>query len=300
MIKQIKVIDELGNEITVPVGQVAAEIAALITLSSKNNLEFSSPKSINIEPTKHVKVKPGDGGQIELLADHTGDLDEVLVKALVSVDDQGVDLENELPVRMKLNSTEMEFNTKGATDINEYEMKFKTGVKDTAAGEHYCQTKLKGRSFDLRCYEHGGIALQPCGTDSDGHENKIKFESSRTSEIGEEQTHSNEGGKGAEFGTFNNDHASLYTGDYRFKKDAMVLAVTRGAMATNSETGKTDYPTQDDDFKDIPVSVEGNACTFNESTGEWEVPSGDTAILGCTWEDIIKAVLFLKGNGSIS
>ena len=161
MIKKVKLVDAQGNEIgTFDVGQLTAALAALLELSAKDNLNISSPKSINLEPTKHVKIKPGDGGQIELLPDHTG--------------------------------------------------------------------------------------------------------------------------------------------DYRFKKDAMVLAVTRGTMATDSETGKTDYPTQDDDFKDIPVSVEGNACTFNESTGEWEVPSGDTAILGCTWEDIIKAVLFLKGNGSIS
>ena len=301
MIKKVKLVDAQGNEIgTFDVGQLTAALAALLELSAKDNLNISSPKSINLEPTKHVKIKPGDGGQIELLPDHTGDLEEVLIKVQASVDENGDDLPSEKPVRLKINSTEIEFNTKGADDINEYDMKFKTGVKATASGEHYCRVEMKGRSFDLRCLEHGGIALQPCGTDSDGHENKIKFESSRTSEIGEEQTHSNEGGMGAEFGTFNNDHASLYTGDYRFKKDAMVLAVTRGTMATNSETGKTDYPTQDDDFKDIPVSVEGNACTFNESTGEWEVPSGDTAILGCTWEDIIKAVLFLKGNGSIS
>lgn len=296
MIKQIKVIDELGNETTVTVGQLAAEVASLISLSSKNNLELTSPKSINIEPTKHVKVKPGDGGQIELLADHTGDLDEVLVKALVSVDDQGVDLASELPIRLKLNSTEMEFNTKGAADINEYDVKFKTGVKDSSAGEHYCQTKMKGRSFDIRCYEHGGIALQPCGEDSNHNENKIKFESSRTNAIGQAGQYDSEGGQGLEFGTFNNEHTSLYTGDYRFKADGRVIAVTRGTIA-QAASGKTDYPTQDDDFKDIPLTKEGSPCTW-DSTNGWEAPSGET-ILSCTWEDIINAVLFLKGNGSI-
>lgn len=296
MIKQIKVIDELGNETTVTVGQLAAEVASHISLSSKNNLELTSPKSINIEPTKHVKVKPGDGGQIELLADHTGDLDEVLVKALVSVDDQGVDLASELPVRLKLNSTEMEFNTKGAADVNEYDVKFKTGVKDSSAGEHYCQTKMKGRSFDIRCYEHGGIALQPCGEDSNHNENKIKFESSRTNAIGQAGQYDSEGGQGLEFGTFNNEHASLYTGDYRFKADGRVIAVTRGTIA-QAASGKTDYPTQDDDFKDIPLTKEGSPCTWDPTNG-WEAPSGET-ILSCTWEDIINAVLFLKGNGSI-
>lgn len=298
MIKKVKLVDAQGNEIgTFDVGQLAAALAALLELSAKDNLNISSPKSINLEPTKHVKIKPGNGGQIELLPDHTGDLEEVLIKVQASVDENGDDLSSEKPVRLKINSAEIEFNTKGADDINEYDMKFKTGVKASASGEHYCQTKLKGRSFDLRCYEHGGIALQPCGQDGNNNENKIKFESSRISPIGEAGKYNQEGGKGLEFGTFNNEHVSLYTGDYRFKADGMVMAVTRGAIAQNA-SGKTDYPTQNDDFKDIPLTKEGSPCKWNPTNG-WEAPSGET-ILSCTWEDIIKAVLFLKGNGSIS
>lgn len=297
MIKKIKLVDKNGNELgVVSVGQLAEEIAALLNLSSKNNLEITSEKSINLEPSKHIKVKPGDGGQIELLSDHTGDLDELLIKVLVSVDEDGEDLEKELPIRLKLNSAETEFNTKGAQDENTYEVKFKTGAKDSDSGEHYCQTKFKGRSFDFRCYEHGGIALQPCGEDGNGNENKIKFESSRKSAVDEEGEYESEGGKGLEFGTFNNEHSSLFTKDYRFKSDGVVYAVTRGTISESSN-GKTDYPTQSDDFKDIPVTMEGSQCTFDSQNG-WVAPSGET-VLSCTWEEIIKAVLFLKGNGSI-
>src|SRR5574344_1028478 len=130
--------------------------------------------------------------------------------------------------------------------------------------EHYSELKIEARTIDLRCYDHGGIALQPCGKDSYDFENKIKFESSRTAPLGAGTvTYGTEGGKGLEFGTFNNEHTSLFTGDYRFNKDGMVYAVTRGTPETSD--GKTDYPTQEDDFKDIVDST-----------------------LGVTWGEIIK------------
>lgn len=132
--------------------------------------------------------------------------------------------------------------------------------------EEYAELKIEARNIDLRCFDHGGIALQPCGTDGDDFENKIKFESSRISPLGTIGTisYADEGGKGLEFGTFNNEHTSLFTGDYRFNKDGMVYAVTRGTPVT--ESGKTDYPIQEDDFKDV---VNNN--------------------LGAKWEYIVKA-----------
>lgn len=120
--------------------------------------------------------------------------------------------------------------------------------------------KVKARSIDLRCYDHGGIAIQIAGQDSSGHENKIKFESDRTAL--ETQTYCGEGGKGVEFGTFNTEHSSLYTNDYRFNKDGEVYAVTRGELEAN-ETGKIDYPTQPDDFKDI-ITVSTPHATWEE------------------------------------
>ena len=116
--------------------------------------------------------------------------------------------------------------------------------------EKWAEFKIKSRNLDLRCHEHGGIALQIAGKDKNGKENKIKFESDRTNLIGASGTYQGEGGKGLEFGTFNNEHASLYCGDYRFKGDAYVYAATRSVLETSS-SGKIDYPTQPDDFKDV-------------------------------------------------
>lgn len=110
--------------------------------------------------------------------------------------------------------------------------------------------KIKSQNIDLRCHAHGGIALQPCGKDSNNFENKIKFESSRQSALDNmSPVYSSEGGKGLEFGTFNNEHASLFTKDYRFNKDGLVMAVTRATPVMIDD--KFDYPTQIDDFKDI-------------------------------------------------
>ena len=273
-IKSIFAQDENGNEV-----EIDATAFLYMLLSSKGNIEITSPKNINIEPTKSLKIKAGNGAQVELLADHTGDVSEVLVKALTSVDANGNELDKEKPVRLKINSTELELNTKDAQDINTYDIKFKTGVKSSAAGEHYCQTKLKGRSFDIRCYEHGGVALQPCGTDSKNKENKIKFESSRKTALGATAEYADEGGKGLEFGTFNNEHASLFCGDYRFKGDAPIYGVTRGAVTeTTNDSGDTkwDYPTQTDDTKDI----------INDANP-------------ITWNDLIKGIKYLKSQGVI-
>ena len=149
--------------------------------------------------------------------------------------------------------------------------------------------KMYTRAIDLRCYDHGGIALQPCGTDSDGNENKIKFESSRIVSANDTANpttdYVKEGGKGVEFGSFNNEHTSIFTKDYRFNKDGKVYSVGR-ATVTVSGT-KKDYPTQGDDFKDIPVSNKGNNCTYNTSTHQWEAPSGEY-IMGASWDSIVK------------
>ena len=127
--------------------------------------------------------------------------------------------------------------------------------------KEWASFKLKTRNMDLRCHDHGGIALQIAGQDNDRHENKIKFESDRISPIGSAPSYEGEGGKGLEFGTFNNLHTSIFTGDYRFKGDAYVYGVTRG-VPTRTDTGKIDYPTQPDDFKDI--LDDDKAATWND------------------------------------
>lgn len=253
--------------------EIDASTFLYFLLSAKGNIEIGSPKNINFEPTKSIKFKPGSGAQVEFLADHTGDLGEVLLKALVAVDAEGNDLAAELPIRFKFNCNEIEFNKKGAAEVDTFDIKYKTGRKENK-GDVYCQAKMKARSWDIRCMEHGGIALQPNGQDGDGHENKIKFESNRVSNIGGAARYNGSGGDGMEFGTFNNEHSSLFTGDYRFNGDAPIYGVTRGELVEDSVTGKVDYPTQADDFKDIiPDDQKSNPIT---------------------WNDIIKAVQYLK------
>lgn len=142
--------------------------------------------------------------------------------------------------------------------------------------EEYAELKIEARNVDIRCLDHGGIALQPCGVDGSGNENKIKFESSRTSPLGDANpNYSKEGGKGLEFGTFNNEHSSLFTGDYRFNKDGIVYAVTRETPVTAD--GKTDYPTQNDDFKDV---IDSN--------------------LGVKWETIVKTARVFDALSAVS
>lgn len=188
-------------------------------------IEFNSKGNIAIESlTKHVNIEAAKGIQLKPTTNVTFD------------------------------SSRRIRNNKG----NEVHMQFvfddyDSGNTGNYSGddEEYAELKVEARNIDLRCFDHGGIAVQPCGSDGSGHENKIKFESSRTSELGAATpTYSKEGGKGLEFGTFNNDHTSVFTSDYRFNKDGMVYAVTRGTPTTDSK-GKFDYPTQADDFKDI-------------------------------------------------
>lgn len=125
----------------------------------------------------------------------------------------------------------------------------------------WAELKIKSRNIDLRCNDHGGIALQIAGQDSENHENKIKFESDRTSSISDAASYNGEGGKGLEFGTFNNLHSSLYTGDYRFRGQGYVYGVLRDAPVTQGD--KIDYITQDDDFKD-PINETTPKATWNQ------------------------------------
>lgn len=205
---------------------VATPNEALIELNEKGNFSIESlKKHLNLESAQGIQIKPST----TLILDSSRRIEG----------DKG----NEINLEAK-------FDDYGDAAYNGHD-----GYDDA-----FAEFKIKGRSIDLRCHGHGGIALQIAGTDNTGKENKIKFESNRINQIGAAGQYSGprkgtdkqvgEGGKGLEFGTFNNEHASLYCGDYRFKGDAYVYAATRGNLETAS-TGKIDYPTQSDDFKDI-------------------------------------------------
>lgn len=237
-----------------------------IYVNTSRNMEINSARvgaeKLNLVAAQAIQMKPGvdERGKaepIQLDNERYGAADNKELKVKVC---NGSLPNDSRVVRLKLNTADLIIDTQNANtdefDPSEIEVKFRNNTKDNPI-----YAKMRARAFDFRCMNHGGIALQIAGTDNAGKENKIKFESDRTTEPGASASYCGEGGKGVEFGTFNNLHTSLYTGDYRFKGDATVYGVTRNAPAQTS-TGKIDYPTQGDDFKDIVDTA--NGATWNE------------------------------------
>ena len=238
-------------------------------VNTSNNLEINAGvaggEKLNLVADDAIQIKPGDGEPLQLDCE----------KNLVDINEYGVKVcngsmnKNTRVVGLKLNTAEITLDNQKA-NTNEFdldEMQIKVRNDKWNGGECVGSTgpiylKTKARAFDFRCHDHGGIALQIAGHDNAGNENKIKFESDRTTAIGATPSYCKEGGKGLEFGTFNNEHTSLYTGDYRFKGDANVFGVTRNTPVLDSK-GKTDYPTQGDDFKDV-IDASTPKATWNE------------------------------------
>lgn len=255
------------------------EFLELTVKSKGTNVSVVSNNNINIEPREalgtgadksgdnmkggNIALKPGD--DIEFWAHHRGTSknDEVSVKILTEVPKASDPTKtDEVAAKLQLNTADIVLTSKDKQEENDV---INVTVNKAANTRGYL--KVRAQAIDLRCEEAGGIALQPKGDDGDGHENKIKFE--------------HDGGDGVEFGTFNSEKTSLFTDEYRFKKDGVIYAATRGALETtykeagnpNSGIKKIDYPTQADDFKDII----------------------DPA-MSCTWNDIIVAVNYLKAQ----
>ena len=150
-----------------------------------------------------------------------------------------------------------------ADDAKVMDVRILTGVTldsgQNSEREERGYLKVRAQAIDLRCEKHGGIALQPKGYDGNGNMNKIKFEHG--------------GGDGLEFGTFNTEKSSLYTDEYRFKKDGVWKMATRTTTPNtktsyddNTPVGKTPttqdkYVKQADDFYDIIDSEDETATT---------------------------------------
>jgi hypothetical protein len=239
-------------------------------VNTSNNLELSAGaaggEKLNLVADDAIQIKPGDGEPLQLDCE----------KNLVDINEYGVKVcngsmnKNSRVVGLKLNAAELTLDTQKANvsefDPEEFQIKVRNdkwngGECVGTTGPIYLKTKA--RAFDFRCFDHGGIALQIAGHDSAGNENKIKFESDRTTVPGATPAYCKEGGKGLEFGTFNNEHTSLYTGDYRFKGDANVFGVTRQTPVYDNDKKKTDYPTMGDDFKDV-IDASTPKATWNE------------------------------------
>lgn len=310
-LKKINVVNDQGESLGVYAILVTEDMASTLEKilpylvpsleadGSIKNIQIASPKNINIEPLKGVKFKVGNKGQIELIPDKTGDLREFVLKAWRSVevgedgktpvmaDGDYVDLADEILVRLKTYCTELELNSYDKVETSRKNVKIKFKNKDA-----WQKGVIEGASHDIRAYSTGkgsggGIAVQIASTDSDGKENKFKIETDRIVDVDDEAVaptknsfegsgYCGEGGKGIEVGTINSQMTSLYTKTYRFKGNAPIFGVTRGSIVTDPTTGKKDYPTQDDDSKDII--------------------SDDDPI---TWNDVIAAVKYLKAQGNI-
>lgn len=276
-IKSLKATNETGETV-----ELDASAFLYFLLTSKGNIEISSPDGgkINIESADNIAMKPV--GKVQFDTNHQ--LDST---GAAKTDEFEVAVINDKKTKvqgLKLNTAGLKFVTDGADtangwDPNLFKMLFK---KTTGATDTYAKVNMHGASFDFRARSTGkgtggGIAVQIAGVDSDIHANKFKIETDQTADVTAEQSeaiHCGEGGKGIEIGTINPLMTSLYTKDYRFRGDAPIYGVTRGAVQVIGD--KTDYPTQADDSKDII--------------------SDDDPI---TWNDLIAAVKYLKSQGNI-
>ncbi len=262
-----------GTEITSGMVNSLATLKGIYVNTSNNfevNAAVAGGEKLNLVAAQAVQIKPGidENGKPEAVQfdceQHGAEATEFTFKVC-----NGAQPKATRVVGLKVNAAELTLDNQkcnttefdaDSIDIKVRNDKWNSGEVVGTTGPVYL--KMKARAMDFRCYDHGGIALQVAGTDSNGKENKIKFESDRTSEIGATAAYCKEGGKGLEFGTFNNLHTSLYTGDYRFKGDADVYGVTRNTPVATS-TGKVDYPTQADDFKDV-INASTPHATWNE------------------------------------
>ena len=222
------------------------------TLTSENNINIEPRESVDTSKGGNISFKPGD--DIEFCSHHrlAENQDEVSIKIIDGEDN---------PVKLQVNAASMTLTTKDkvGADANVFDINVNSG-KNTKG-----YLKVRAQAIDLRCEDHGGIALQPKGSDGQGHMNKIKFEHG--------------GGDGLEFGTFNTEHTSLFTGDYRFNKAGVIRLATRTTEASdkadaNDPTTAYKYVKAADDFYD---NIDANDPT-------------------CTWEDIVKYIAWAKAN----
>lgn len=260
--KQIKIQNVLVGELTAK-GTKGTNVA----LSGDNNINIEPRPALGDGEGKNtpglanrkggnISLKPGD--DIELCSHKRGTSKntEVAVKVIDGSDN---------PVKLQVFAGDITLTTKG---------KNKTKKKDATTGEDTTELlyddpnvmnvnittgdgkgylKVRAQAIDLRCEDHGGIALQPKGNDGEGHMNKIKFEHG--------------GGDGLEFGTFNTEKTSIFTDEYRFNRDGVWKMATRVKEVSDKYDG-TDETTHykykkntADDFYDFINNADATATT---------------------------------------
>ena len=193
------------------------------------------------------------------------------------------------PVDLQLNVANITITTKDKSTYISEENKERqaSGKGETSDAAHILNVnvnsgkntrgylKVRASAIDLRSETHGGIALQPKGNDGASpspHENKIKFEHG--------------GGDGLEFGTFNTEKTSIFTGEYRFKKDGVIKLATRTPVARATDGSDTKYDPND---PTTHYYYQKQADDFYD-----EIAQGDPT---CTWEDLVRFVAWAKSTG---
>lgn len=317
-------IDDLNSPLTVEqdsqdVNKTNIKITGILVgqLSKKTNegtnVTFAGNNNLNIEPRPalgtgnggndpndtnrkggNIAIKPGD--DIELYSHKRGTQKntEVTVKILDG---------KEHPVKLQLHTADLTISTKGKAltrkkdnngqDITTQDIDSSTGKdrnalyddpdvlnininKDEESDNGYNKGYLKvhAQAIDLCSETHGGIALQPRGSDGDGYQNKIKFEHG--------------GGDGLEFGTFNAEKTSIYTSEYRFKKDGIVKMSTRTVLDNTPGQGGND--------KYNGSNIDSTThYSYQKNTSDDFYDFFDSGDPTCTWEDIIKSAHALNG-----
>lgn len=247
---------------------------------SKKNLTIETTETrvdgkgghINIEPVGDFQIKPAG---TEKKYTHHRDEDHLREYKVAVLNGANISKEKDYPVDLKVQAANLELNTedkqnyidhvnvdrqaagKGNTsdDDDIFNIEVTTGVKKddaTRQNPHFGYLKVRARAIDLRCEDHGGIALQPRGEDGQHHMNKIKFEHG--------------GGDGLEFGTFNTEKTSIFTNEYRFNKEGVWKMATRSTVASdnadaNDPTTTYKYVKQADDFYDIINAEDAQTTT---------------------------------------
>ena len=244
-----------------------------------NNTPANKKGKINIESRDDIQIKPGDDFIVTSSHRDVSNRDEVSMK---------IHDGNDHPIKLQLNAANIVLTTKDKeltktkssetgedTSTPAYDDPEVMNVTVNSDKNTRGYLKVRAQAIDLRSETHGGIALQPKGFDSDDNMNKIKFEHG--------------GGDGLEFGTFNTEKSSLFTGEYRFNKNGEIYLATRQTEPSgktddtgifdNTPSGKTatnayKYVKQADDFYDV-------------------IDSNDPH---CTWGDIVTYIAWAKAN----
>lgn len=287
-----EVIDDIAN---IPAGgdggssSGGSSIPSVVSVSSKGNTTISATKHINIEPAYvanggsgtygDVQIKPGDDITLESHHRALDKQDEITIKTSDGKDG------SKAPVKLQVIASNLTLSTKGKvvpSGSNDTPEVMNVNVT-TGNGKGYL--KVRARRMDFRCEEHGGIAFQPKGRDNDGNMNKIKFEHG--------------GGDGLEFGTFNTEKTSLYTDEYRFKKDG-VWKMSQRVTEVSDKADENDDTTSEKYTKPTYENIEN----LVDDTSMYEDPDDFYDLINksdeqCTTRDIIRTAQAMNGAGGI-